>query len=145
MSGTAGHPLLRSRIADRLATLAQDGQRALARKLGVSSSTANRWADGDPYSFGFHAVDLAISDDELWEAIVAYRHGDQRVSGEAVRVTGDLFAVMTSCTELMAEVVNDLRDGRITPAESKRLLKLLRRIVAMIDERVIPDLEALHG
>jgi hypothetical protein len=145
VSATSGHPLLRSRIADHLTKLVEDhGARALGRSLGIAGTTVTRW-EGDPYAFGFHAVDLAISDDQLWELISAYRNGEMPVVGEAVRVQSDLFAVLTSCTELMHEVAADLKDGRITPPEAKRLLKLLRRVVVLITERVIPDLEALHG
>jgi hypothetical protein len=45
----------------------------------------------------------------------------------------------------MHEVSTDLCDNKIDRAEAKRLLGLLRRIVKLIEDRVIPDLEALHG
>jgi light-regulated signal transduction histidine kinase (bacteriophytochrome) len=88
---------------------------------------------------------LAIKDEELWAAIAAYHDGDQRVSGEAVRVRGDLFGVLTSCTELMHEVATALKDGKVDRIEAVRLLKLLRKIVQLIEARVIPDLEALNA
>jgi hypothetical protein len=142
MSAVPGHPLLRSRIAERLLHLAGDGARSVGRQLGVAGTTVTRW-EGDVYAWGFHAVDLAIKDEELWAAIVAYHDGDQRVSGEAVRVRGDLFGVLTSCTELMHEVATALKDGKVDRIEAVRLLKLLRKIVQLIEARVIPDLEAL--
>lgn len=145
MSAAAGHPSQRSRIAERLAVIAGDqGTRAIGRLLGVAGTTVSRW-EGDVYAWGFHAVDLAIRDDELWAAIVGYREGDVPPVGEAVRVRGDLFSILTSCTELMHEVAQALKDGNVDRREAARLLKMLRRIVALITERVIPDLEVLDA
>ena len=143
MSATPGHPLLRSRIAERLAAIKGDGSNALARLLGVSSSSTSRWET--VHDFGWHVVELATRDDALRDHLIAYLTGDAPVSGEAVRVQGDLFQVLTSGTELMHEVAHDLKDGRIDKREAKRLLKMLRKIVQLIEARVIPDLEALHG
>ncbi len=144
MSAAAGHPLQRSRIAERLLALTEDGARSIGRQIGVAGSTVSRW-EGDPYAWGFHAVDLAIKDDALRDLLIAYLTGETQASGEAVRVQGDLFAVLTSCTELMHEVARDLKDGRIDKREAARLLKLMRKVVQLIESRVIPDLEALHG
>ena len=143
MSASPGHPLLRSRIAERLSALKGEGSNALARLLGVSPSTTSRWET--PHDFGWHAVELGTRDELLRDLLIGYLTGEQQISGEAVRVHGDLFAVLTTCTELMHEVAKDLKDNRIDKREAARLLKLLRRAVSLIESRVIPDLEALHA
>lgn len=135
--------MLRSRIAERLTALKGEGSNALARLLGVSTSTTSRWET--VHDFGWHAVELATRDDALRDHLIAYLTGEAQVNGEAVRVHGDLFQVLTSCTELMHEVTCALKDGKVDRREAGRLLKLLRKVMQLIEGRVIPDLEALHG
>jgi hypothetical protein len=143
MSASPGNPLLRSRIAERLTALKGEGSNALARLLGVSGSTTSRWET--PQDFGWYVIELATRDEALRDAVIAYLTGEATPSGEAVRVNGNLFQLLTHCTELMHEVATSLRDGRVDRREAMRLLKLLRHLVTLIETRVIPDLEAAHA
>ncbi len=140
MSAAAGSPSLRSRIAERLGVVVVDqGARAVGRQLGVDGTTVGRWS-GDVYAWGFHAVDLAIKDDELWAAIVAYRDGDHIAlyqEAKGIKISKGL-AIQLAQSVFTANKA-DLE------TEAAKLLKMLRRIVQLVTERVIPDLEALDA
>lgn len=143
MSGAAGHPSLRFCIAERLGVIGQE-QRPVGRRLGVSGNTIGRWGS-DPYAWGFHVVDMAVKDDDLRDALLAYLGVKKRLQGEAVRVRGDLFTTLTTCAALVQEVSKDLADGQIDRKERRRLLTLAKELHRILGERVIPDLEALHA
>lgn len=142
MSAAAGSPSLRFCIAERLGVIAGDGARPLGRRLGVAGTTISRWGS-DPYAWGFHAVDVALRDSELRDALLDYLLGTKRHRGEGVRVQGDLLETLAVCGELVREISRDLRDGRITAQERRGLRKLAKSLVKILTERVIPDLEAL--
>lgn len=126
MNAGPGHPILRAAVASALSQLlARTSAAEAGRWLGVADTTITRrgddlrtWPADDLLRLGGHDADLAL-------ALSRCGSGVESASAEPMRAIPALLSEIESGGELTREIAAVLRDGRVKPAEARRLRKLI--------------------
>ena len=137
----AGHPSLKARLADAIAALiGRESNREVGRWIGRKGQVVPERADDvDAWPLSELRI-LADHDRDVDAALRAYVCGEQVRVGEPVAAIGALIANAQASSTLVAQVLEDIRDGRIDHASDLLLGFHARRREE--DETVIPALRA---
>lgn len=143
MSATPGHPALRARIAEALGRfLAENGDAATGRLLGIAGSTVSRRGADLRMWPADELLVLAGRDAALSAAIVGCATGEAQASGHPVAVMGDLIQAISDSGRLTQVIAEAMRDGRCTADEASAILTAIQEQRKREDEHLIPDLLA---
>lgn len=126
-------------------TVAEVGQRPLARLLGMAPSTVRDWQH-DPEAWNVRAlVNLCWTRADVCDALVAclpcapaLPQGDARQAGASAH------QMLARCGQTVTELAADLADGRIDRHEAARVIAALRELMRSAETLMADATDAMR-